>query len=142
VRATPDDCIHLDIDIVREIHAEVIKQFGGANGVRDENLLTSAVLTPQSSFRGKSPYADIVEVAAAYLFYICRNHPFVDGNKRTAMMAAIVFLRLNGIEPTPDSPDWERLMLDVASSKITRDETTRWLRKLLHRTRRDRDSRG
>jgi len=142
VRATPDDCIHLDIDIVREIHAEVIKQFGGANGVRDENLLTSAVLTPQSSFGGKSPYADIVEVAAAYLFYICRNHPFVDGNKRTAMMAAIVFLRLNGIEPTPDSPDWERLMLDVASSKITRDETTRWLRKLLHRTRRDRDSRG
>ena len=136
MRATLDDCVHLGIDIVREIHAEVIKQFGGANGIRDENLLASAVLTPQSSFGGKSPYADIVEIAAAYLFYICKNHPFVDGNKRTAMMATIVFLRLNGIEPAPDSSEWERLMLDVASSKITRDETTRRLRKLLRKSRR------
>ena len=86
--ATPDDCVQLGIDTVREIHAEAIKQFGGLNGVRDENLLASAVLTPQSSFGGKSPYADIVEVAAAYLFYICNNHPFLDGNKRTAMMVA------------------------------------------------------
>jgi death-on-curing protein len=101
VSASPDDCVHLGIDVVREIHAEVIKQFGGANGVRDENLLTSTVLTPQSSFGGKSPYADIVEIAAAYLFYICKNHPFLDGNKRTAMMAAIVFLRLNDVEPAP-----------------------------------------
>jgi death-on-curing protein len=135
VRATPDDCVHLGLDIVREIHAEVIKRFGGLNGVRDENLLVSAVLTPQSSFGGKSPYADLVEIAAAYLFYICKNHPFVDGNKRTAMVAAIVFLRLNGIEPLPDSAKWERLMLDVASSKVTRDETTRRLRKLLKKSR-------
>ena len=138
MRATPYDCVHLGIDIVREIHAEVIKQFGGADGVRDENLLASAVLTPQSSFGGKSPYADIVEIAAAYLFYICKNHPFVDGNKRTAMMAAIVFLRLNRIEPKPDSQQWERLMLDVASSKITCDETTRRLRKLRNKSRRSR----
>lgn len=128
---SPDDCVHLAIGIVREIHAEVIKQFGGLNGVRDENLLASAVLTPQSHFGGKSPFADIVEIAAAYLFYICKNHPFVDGNKRTAMMAAIVFLRLNEIEPSSDSAEWEKLMLDVASSRITRDETTRRLRKLL-----------
>jgi death on curing protein len=133
--ATPDDCVHLSIDIVREIHAEVIKQFGGLNGVRDENLLASAVLTPQSSSGGKSPYADIVEVAAAYLFYICKNHPFLDGNKRTAMMAAIVFLRLNGREPLPDSAEWEKLMLDVAASKIDRAPTTQRLRKLLKRPR-------
>jgi len=92
VSATPDDCFHLSIDIVREIHAEALEKFGGLKSVRDENLLASAVLAPQSSFGGKSPYLDIVEVAAAYLFYICRNHPFLDGNKRTAMMAAIVFL--------------------------------------------------
>ena len=103
--ATPDNCFHLSFDSVREIHAEALKQFGGLNGVRDENLLPSAVLAPQSTFGGRSPYADIVEVAAAYLFYICRNHPFLDGNKRTAMMTAIVFLRLNGIEPKPDSDD-------------------------------------
>ena len=131
MRATPDDCLHLTVDIVREIHAEAIKRFGGLEGVRDENLLASAVLTPQSSFGGKSPYADIVEVAAAYLFYLCGNHPFFDGNKRTAMMAAIVFLRLNGIEPAPDSDEWEELVLDVAVSEIDRDETTRRLRKLL-----------
>jgi len=135
VSATPEDCVHLSIDIVREIHAEAIRQFGGLNGVRDDNLLASAVLTPQSSFGGKSPYADIVEIAAAYLFYICKNHPFVDGNKRTAMMAAIVLLRLNGIEPKPDSEQWERLMFDVASSTINRDETTLRLRKLLKKSR-------
>ena len=134
--ATPGDCVHLTIDVVREIHAEAIKQFGGLNGVRDENLLASAVLTPQSSFGGKSPYADMVEIAAAYLFYICKNHPFLDGNKRTAMMSAIVFLRLNGMEPLPDSTEWEKLMLDVAASKIDRDETTRGLRKLLKKPRR------
>jgi len=100
-------------------------------GVRNENLLASAVLTPQSSFGGKSPYTDLIDVAAAYLFYICRNHPFLDGNKRTAMMSAIVFLRLNGIEPAPDSGRWERLMLDVAASKIDRQETTERLRKLV-----------
>ena len=134
--ATPDDCVHLTIDVVREIHAEAIKQFGGLNGVRDENLLASAVLTPQSSFGGKSPYADMVEIAAAYLFYICKNHPFLDGNKRTAMMSAIVFLRFNGMKPLPDSTEWEKLMLDVAASKIDRDETTRGLRKLLKKPRR------
>jgi death on curing protein len=135
VSATPDDCVHLSIEIVREIHAEVIKQFGGLNGVRDENLLASAVLTPQSTLGGKSPYSGIVEVAAAYLFYVCRNHPFVDGNKRTAMMAAIVFLRLNGIEPSPDSAKWEKLMLDVAGNKVDRVTTTQRQRKLLKRPR-------
>ena len=133
--ATPDDCIHLSVDIAREIHAEAIKGFGGLEGIRDENLLASAVLTPQSSFGGKSPYADIIEIAAAYLFYLCGNHPFLDGNKRTAMMAPIVFLRMNRIEPAPDSIEWEKFVLDVAASEIDRDETTRRLRKLLKRPR-------
>jgi death-on-curing protein len=131
VSATPDDCFHLSVELVREIHTEALEKFGGLEGVRDENLLASAVLTPQSSFGGKSPYADIVDVAAAYLFYICGNHPFLDGNKRTAMMAAIVFLRLNGIDTLPDSERWEQLMLEVAGSKLDRDATTRRLRKLV-----------
>lgn len=130
MRSTPDDCVHLSVEIVREIRAEALKQFGGLDGVRDENLLASAVLAPQSSFGGTSPYTDVVEIAAAYLFYICRNHPFLDGNKRTAIMAAIVFLRLNGIELKPDSEQWENLMLEVASSRLDRDQTTARLRKL------------
>ena len=129
--ATPDDCFHLTIDVVREIHKEALSRFGGLRGVRDKNLLASAVLTPQSSFGGKSLYIDLIDVAGAYLFYICCNHPFLDGNKRTAMMAAIVFLRFNEIEPTPDSRRWERLMLDVAAGKIDRQETTDCLRKLV-----------
>ena len=131
MKATLDDCFHLGLEIVRAMHAEAIRQFGGLDGVRDENLLASAVLTPQSTFGGKSPYSDLVEIAAAYLFYLCRNHPFLDGNKRTAMLAAIVFLRLNGIEPARDSERWEQLMMEVAASRLDRVQTTKRLRQLL-----------
>lgn len=129
--ASPDDCIHLTVEIVREIHQSVITEFGGPGGVRDEGLLSSAVAAPRATFGGRSPYADLVEVAAAHLFYLCRNHPFYDGNKRVAMAAAIVFLRLNAIEPAPDSGKWERLMFDVAGSSLDREQTTERLRKLL-----------
>ena len=129
--ATPGDCIHLSVENVLEIHAEVVRAFGGAEGIRDRGLLESAVAAPQATFGGESPFADLVEIAAAYLFYLCRNHPFVDGNKRTAMAAAIVFLRLNEVEPVEDNEDWEALVIDVAASKLERDETTVRLRRLL-----------
>ena len=128
---TSENCFHLTVEIVREIHAEAIERFGGSDGVREESLLESAVAAPQASFGGKSPYKDLPEIAAAYLFYLCRNHPFVDGNKRAALGACLVFLRLNGIEPAPDSPEWESLTLDVAASRLDRDQTTKRLRKLL-----------
>ena len=70
-------------------------------------------------------------MAAAYLFYLCRNHPFVDGNKRAALGACIVFLRLNGIEPKPDGPEWEELTLAVAAGAFDRETTTERLRRLL-----------
>jgi len=129
--ATPANCFQLTVEIVREIHAEAIARFGGSHGVRDAALLESAVAAPQASFGGESPYRDLAEVAAAYLFYLCRNHPFVDGNKRAALGACIVFLRLNGIEPRPDGPEWEDLTLAVASSALDRDAATERLRKLL-----------
>ncbi len=88
---------------------------------------------PQSSFGGRSPYRDLAEVAAAYLFYLCRNHPFVDGNKRAGLGACLVFLRLNGVEPPPDGPDWEELTLAVAASGLGREQTAARLRKLLRR---------
>lgn len=133
--ATPDSCIHLTVDIVKEIHATVLAEFGGSGGIRDEGLLHSAVAAPQSTFGGISPFADLREVAAAYLFYICRNDPFIDGNKRAAMTAAIIFLRLNGVEPSPDSDKWEALVLDVASSQLDRDGTTKRLKSLVPRKR-------
>ena len=127
----PENCFHLTVAIVREIHTEAIAKFGGSDGVRDLALLESAVAAPQAGYGGKSVYADIVEVAAAYLFYLCRNHPFIDGNKRAALGACVVFLRLNGIEPKADGPEWEELTLSVAASVLDRDETTARLRKLL-----------
>jgi death-on-curing protein len=129
----PESCHFLTVDVVREIHAEVIERFGGSDGIRDRTLLESSVAAPQASFGGKSPFKDIVEVAAAYLFYLCRNHPFVDGNKRVALGTCLVFLRLNGLEPKPDSPEWEDLMIAVAASRLDRDETTVRLRKLIIR---------
>jgi death-on-curing protein len=128
---TPENCFQLLVDIVREVHAAAIESFGGSDGVRDLALLESAVAAPQASFGGKSPYKDLPEVAAAYLFYLCRNHPFIDGNKRAALGACLVFLRLNGIEPDKDGPEWEQLTFDVASSALDREQTTARLRKLL-----------
>jgi death-on-curing protein len=131
VSVSADDCIHLTVEIVKEIHEAVIDAFGGLRGVRDEALLASAVAAPQATFGGRSPYADVIEVAGAYLFYLCRNHAFNDGNKRVAMASAITFLRLNGIEPAADSDAWERLMLDVAASRLDREQATARLRKLV-----------
>ena len=129
--ATPNHCFHLTVEMVREIHAEAIGQFGGSDGLRDLALLESAVAAPQASLGGRSPYEDIAEIAAAYLFYLCKNHAFIDGNKRAALGACIVFLRLNGIEPQSDGPKWEELTLAVAASEIDRVEVTRRLRTLL-----------
>ena len=119
------------MEIVREIHAEAIARFGGSDGVRDIALLESAVAAPQASFGGKSPYRDLAEIAAAYLFYLCRNHPFIDGNKRAALGSCIVFLRLNGVEPRPDGPKWEELVLAIAAGSLNREQATTRLCELL-----------
>jgi len=129
---------HLTVEAVKAIHREVLAAHGGATGIRDETLLESAVAAPQASMMRQPLISDPIEIAAAYLFYICRNHAFVDGNKRTALAACLVFLEENGLLPDRKLPvdDWEQFVLDVAASKIDRDETTRRLRKLLKRSRR------
>lgn len=129
--ATAENCFHLTVEIVREIHAEAIRRFGGSDGVRDLTLLESAVTAPQASFEGKSPFSDVEEIGAAYLFYLSQNHPFIDGNKRTALGACLVFLRLNGLQSAPDSGRWEELVLAVAGSTIDRAEATARLRALV-----------
>lgn len=99
-------------------------------------MLESAVAAPQASFGGKAMLVGSVEIAAAYLFYLCRNHPFLDGNKRTALASALVFLQENGALKDPDLPGknvaaWEALVMDVAASRLDRDQTTARLRTLL-----------
>ena len=127
----------LTVEAVKAIHREVLAAHGGAAGIRDETLLESAVAAPQATMMGQPLISDPVEIAAAYLFYICRNHPFLDGNKRTALAACLVFLESNQLSPMAKLPvaEWEKLMLDVAASKIDRATTTQRLRKLLKRPR-------
>jgi death-on-curing protein len=131
------DWRHLTAAAVRAIHAEVIASDGGSEGIRDEGLLESAVAAPQATFGGAPLMHDAGEIAAAYLFYLCRNHPFVDGNRRTALAACLVFLEVNGLLPKRKLPvaAWESLVLDVAGSRLDRDQTTRRLRKLVSRAR-------
>jgi len=127
----PNQCLHLTVEIVEEIHAEAIAQFGGSAGLRDRAMLESAVAAPQASFGGVSPFEDSIDVAAAYLFYLCSNHPFIDGNKRAALGACLIFFQLNGHTPAPDGDEWETLTLAVAAGALGRDEVTRRLRALV-----------
>jgi death-on-curing protein len=106
---------------------------GQGEGIRDEGLLESAVAAPQATFGGEPLMQDASEIAAAYLFYLCRNHPFVDGNKRTALAACLVFIEANGLLPKRRLPvaAWESLVLDVAASRLDRTQTTHRLRRLM-----------
>lgn len=135
---------HPTVSAVKAIHAEVIAGHGGTRGLRDEALLESAVAAPQATMMGKPLITDPVELAAAYLFYLSRNHPFMDGNKRTALAACLVFLSENGLLPKEelDADAWERLTLDVVSGRLDRRQTTARLRKLLPKPRRANGSRN
>ncbi|MEM9481384.1 MAG: type II toxin-antitoxin system death-on-curing family toxin [Verrucomicrobiota bacterium] len=127
------DFKHLSLDAVLAIHTEVLKAHGGGEGIRSQELLESAVAAPQASFGGSPVITDGIEVAAAYLFYLCRNHPFVDGNKRVALASCLVFLQENGLMEVGrlDIDAWENFTLDVAASKLDRAETTTRLRELI-----------
>ena len=127
------DLLHPTVEAVKAIHREVLQAHGGSAGIRDEGLLDSAVAAPQATMMGKPMFSEPVEVAAAYLFYLCRNHPFIDGNKRTALATCLVFLSENGYlsQEKLDVDAWEQLVLDVAASRIDREETTKRLGKVL-----------
>ncbi len=127
------DLLHPTVEAVKAIHREVLQAHGGSAGIRDEGLLDSAVAAPQATMMGKPMFREPVEVAAAYLFYLCRNHPFIDGNKRTALATCLVFLSENGYlsQEKLDADIWEQLVLDVAASRIDREETTKRLAKVL-----------
>lgn len=124
---------HPTVEAVKAIHAEVLAANGGGEGVREEALLESAVAAPQATMMGELLFTDPIEIAAAYLFYLCRNHPFVDGNKRTALATCLVFLSENELLPDEklNLEAWESLTLDVASSRLDREQTTTRLRRLI-----------
>jgi death-on-curing protein len=128
------------VSAVKAIHTEVLATHGGARGILDQALLESAVAAPQASMMGKPVISDPVEIAAAYLFYLCRNHAFVDGNKRTSLAACLVFLESNDLLSNAKLPinEWEAFVFDVAVSRLDREQTTARLRKLVKRQRKPR----
>lgn len=105
---------------VLEIHHDLILRFGGSLGLRDRNMLLSAIEMPKASFGGQFLHDDLFEMAAAYLFHLVQNHPFVDGNKRTGATVATVFLDANGIELVADEVEFGDLVLEVAQSRLNK----------------------
>jgi death-on-curing protein len=120
----------LDVDDVLAIHAEALAAFGGSSGVRDAGLLASAVAVPRATFGGELLHEDLFAMAAAYAFHIAQNQPFVDGNKRTAILAAIVFLDLNGVEIPEATDDLYDAMIGIAERRLGKDDVAAVLRRL------------
>jgi len=118
----------LDLDDVLELHAEQIELHGGDPSIRDMGLLESALAQPSARFGGNFLHKDIFEMGAAYLFHIVKNHPFVDGNKRTGTAAALIFLGMNGVRLTIPIDAFERYVLSVASSMMTKHELAELMR--------------
>ena len=107
-----------------------IRKYGGAYGVRDLDLLSSALAMPIASFEGKYLHTDLYEQGAAYAFHICQNHPFIDGNKRTALATALVFLALNGIELEDPKEELYELMMDVSGKGKAKDDIAATFKRL------------
>jgi death-on-curing protein len=124
---------HPTVEAVLAIHREVLAAHGGGDGLRSRDLLESAIAAPTATMMGIPVMSDPLEIAAAYLFYLCSNHPFVDGNKRVALATCLVFLSANGLLPgeSLDTDDWESLTLDVAAGLIDRSAAAVRLRGLL-----------
>lgn len=120
--------IFLSVDNVLYLHADTIQVEGGCEGIRDLALLESAVLMPQQRFGGEYLHPDLAAMAAAYLFHIACNHPFLDGNKRTAAMAAFVFLDANGYELTASEVQFEETAVQVASGSISKTDLIDWVK--------------
>src|SRR5215467_9125742 len=99
--------------LILAIHEDQIRLYGGAYGVRDAAALDAAIHMPQAQFEGQFLHTTIFHMAAAYGFHLCQNHPFIDGNKRTAGMAMFTFLQLNGIEPDASEPDYYGVIMSV-----------------------------
>jgi death-on-curing protein len=118
--------IWLGVDEVIDMHAEQLAVFGGPEGIRDRGLLESAVLRPINQWNyGQT---DMAALAAAYAFGLARNHPFVDGNKRSAFHAMMVFLRVNEIPFTPEPAHAAAIILSLAAGEVNEEGLTRWIR--------------
>jgi death-on-curing protein len=119
----------LELDEVLEIHRDQVERYGGLAGIRDAALLNSAVAMPRSGAAAAYFHTDLFEMAAAYLFHIVKNHPFVDGNKRVGAVAALVFLDLNGIDMAIRDDDLFDIVIGVADGTTPKSAVAELLRR-------------
>jgi len=120
---------YLTLEEVLKFHDEMIERFGGPAGIRDLALLESALAQPEMAVFDNEVYETIIEKAAAYIYFIIKNHPFIDGNKRTGLVCAIVFLRNNNIEVQENFESLYNFAIDIASSEIQIPEIVEYLKK-------------
>jgi death-on-curing protein len=118
----------LTLEEVVAIHRDQIARYGGSEGVRDWGLLQSALAMPAAGVGGQFLHADLCEMAAAYLFHIAQNHPFLDGNKRVGAVAAYVFLALNNVRMTASEDAYAELVLSVARGETAKSAVAQFFR--------------
>jgi death on curing protein len=123
--------LFLELSDVLKIHEQQLEAFGGIHGIRDVGLLESAVATPQATFGGEYLHNDLFEMSAAYAFHISENQPFLDGNKRTALTSALVFLDINGFVVIDEEMKLYQALIDIANRKIDKYDLALLLRQLV-----------
>ena len=125
--STPN--IQFTIQDIYELHTQLENTFILSPGIRDKNLLASAVNTPFQTFMGNDLYPSIYDKAAQLCYGLANNHPFTDGNKRTALHSMYVYLIINGFDITATQQDVENMIIDVAAGNMTNTELVQWLQK-------------
>lgn len=125
--------LFLSVGDVLLLHADTIDIDGGSHGMRDHSLLDAAVAMPRQQFSGAYLHEDLAAMAAAYLFHIAQNHPFIDGNKRVAVMSALAFLSANEVALTMTPRELRDVTLKVAAGELGKEKLTRWIRSQIGR---------
>lgn len=121
--------IFLTLDQILDFHTDIVNEFGGAQGVRDMGLLMSAIETPKATMFGEDLHVSIYDKAAAYLYHIIGNHPFIDGNKRTGTVVALTFLEVNNINLDFDEFELEELVVSIAKGQVNKSEIAKFFEK-------------
>jgi death on curing protein len=114
--------------IVSTIHSDLLQRYGGRPGLRDPGLLAFALAQPKMTVGGKFVHKTLFDKAAAYGFHVCKDHPFVDGNKRVAFVLMDIFLQKNGCEITSNEEEAYSMMISLASGRLSKAHISKWLK--------------